>query len=204
MAGSRLVNGAGPLAGLSALTLSDGFETTYDVGLPPSVDPVSPAVSFGAYDTTGTAGVGVPLQTAYLAFPFEGLTDQSQRLEVMRRTLDFLLGLDAGPLDGGASVDAGAADGGPPVDAGGVDAGVDSGSDAGSAADAGSRDAGIATDAGSSPDGGQVRASTSGCGCQSSPGSVAFAAVLLLLLRGAERARRRCALTVVAGRRASE
>lgn len=156
--GTRLVSGAGPLMGLGSLALSDGFSGLADVGLPPVVDPVAPAISLGSYDTAAGAAVGVAAHSVYFAFPFEGLVDRPQRIDVLKRVIDFLLP-DSGTVLIDAGVDAGQGDAGSFEDAGSTgDAGV---GDAGSTTDAGALDAGL-VDAGAADAGQFVDAGTSG------------------------------------------
>lgn len=165
-AGDRAVQGAGVLMGLS-LALDDGSAGGYDVGTPEGVTAQSGAAYLGNYGNSSGAGALRPQQTAYLAFPFEGITSRALRVDVLGRLLTALApdGFDggfpdAGPapeLDGGTDADGGSPQGEPKV-------------------------------VSLSPD--VLMLPAAGCGCQAG-GAVPLAVVVLVALRRALKRRSR-------------
>lgn len=162
-AGSRVVLGAGVLAGLDT-ELDDGSKGSYDVGRSPALQVLAGGQALATYDTGEVAAVGVEGRAAFLAFPFEGLTSRVERAEVLRRLLAFLAL-------------------GPPSDGGFPDAGP-RGRDAGEDA----HDAGIADGGGphgGAPDAGTLRVSGATVGCSAGaacPSRLSLLGAFVLLL----------------------
>jgi len=164
-AGSHDVAGAGVLQGLG-WQLDDGDGGSYDTASPDVVAPGSGSVSLGGYSGGAGAAIGVQNQIAFLAFPFETITDRATRVEIIRRLLGFLSPLGV--------------DGGVPVVDGGSGGGTGGGSGGGGGAGGGSG-GGTAEPATLGAVPGQYKAA--GCGCGTAPAAPLLALGLLGLAR---------------------
>lgn len=98
---SQLASGAGsaePVSGgifdgMEAIAFNTGTELTYPVTRPDALEPVKGAIPVLAYPNGDVAALQVDTdcRIVFFGFPFETITDEATRAEVMKRTVRFLL-----------------------------------------------------------------------------------------------------------------
>jgi N-acetylmuramoyl-L-alanine amidase len=195
--GSRTLTGVGPLQGLS-WTMDDGTGGSYDVGGTDggSLDVIAPMGSgqrLATYASGAPAASGLAGRAALFGFPLEGITGRATRNEIFRRLLVFALdggsdsdgGVfiepDAGTGTGGGSAGGGAAGGAPMGggEAGGAGGGETGGGAAGGTSAGGGEGPGLPGGGAAPP---QVLAFQGG-GCQSAPGIMGLALLVVAMRR---------------------